>query len=259
MRIAALVPIDFQTDLRRVLWTGHSLAVAPSADALVALVRSGECHLSMVDPTGIRDDVFVTLLTAIANSGIALVIWSRPNAVTCERILQAAAMFPTMVLLRDIDDDAADLQAMLRAGGATTAAALLHHRLANALATLPSDLRARCSSMFNRISIPSAVEELAAGTRWHARTVRRHFAVAGLGTPGRFLRVMRVVRTWELLRAREASVSAVAKLCGFPSEKALRTQFALCVGAPPHRAIRDLERDSFVEQLVAALARSSSD
>jgi transcriptional regulator GlxA family with amidase domain len=160
-----------------------------------------------------------------------------------------------LVLLRGIDDDAGSLRAIVRAGGATSATTMLLHRLAKPLGCLPPDLQLRCTSMLGGVAIPGSVMEFAAGGHLNTRTMQRHFLEAGLGTPSHFLRVMRVVRTWDLLKDRTTPMREVAKACGFPSEKALRTQFSMCISCPPRRAIRQLTAESFVDRLMDALTR----
>jgi transcriptional regulator GlxA family with amidase domain len=110
--------------------------------------------------------------------------------------------------------------------------------------------------MFCGGPIPASVEAYTTGAGRTSRTVQRRFLEAGLGKPGRFLKIVRLARAWDLLQTLTTSLAEVAAICGFASEKALSAQFSLCVGAPPRRAIRRLTQEAFVAHLLSAITDS---
>ena len=107
--------------------------------------------------------------------------------------------------------------------------------------------------MFCGIPIPDSVQSYTTGAGRSSRTVQRRFVEAHLGAPGRFLKIVRLARAWELLKSTAMSLRHVADACGFASEKAMSQQFSLCVGAPPRRAVRRLTQEVFVELLLRAI------
>lgn len=257
MKIATLIPTSNEKALRRILWTGHTLSAVKSPEELVTLVRGGGCELIIIDPTGMRDESFADTLVAIVETGVAIAIWARKGAGTFARILQTSVLVPTTVLLRGVNDDENGLRQMVLVGGSTTATAVILHRLAGHILLLPQDSIVRRTAMFCGIPIPASVESYTTGAGRSSRTVQRRFVEAHLGSPGRFLKIVRLARAWELLRTTTAPLRQVADTCGFASEEALSRQFSLCVGLPPRRAIRRLTQETFVELLLRAITSRS--
>jgi AraC-like DNA-binding protein len=254
VKIAALISASCQTALRRILWTGHSLSAVRSPAELETLVSGGGCELVILDPTGMRDEVFSGTLKSVVQSGASFCIWARKSAPTYARIVQAAVFLPTTALLRGINDANEDLRAMVRLTGSSTATAMILHRLAGHVLQLPRDSIVRRTAMFCGIPIPDSVESYTTGAGRSSRTVQRRFVEAHLGTPGRFLKIVRVARAWELLKTTAMSLSDVATACGFSSEQAMSRQFSLCVGVPPRRAVRRVTQDAFVERLLGGIS-----
>lgn len=250
MKIAAFIPSESRVRLGRVLWKDHALVAVESAEALSIVAAARGCQLFVVDPQGMREDVFGAMLRAIKRSGVSLVLWTPLTPTSCARTLQASTTLAATVLLSGVDDDDDALRAIVRIGGDATAAARLLYRLAERIKLLPADVAAVCTSSLIGGKIPMSVEAFAERTSWSARTLHRQFVASHLGHPSRFAKIARLVRTWEAVQRRADSLSHVAKKHNYVSEKSLSSHYARFLGAPLSQVVRSLSSDSFVDRLV---------
>lgn len=113
------------------LTAGHQISTrARFATSLVGIIRSGQFGLVIVDPGGVRDDLYDATVTAVDEVGAMMCVMATLTAVSAARGLRASARMPTEVLFRGASGTRRVIRSLLGAGRAVSASAWVLHALA---------------------------------------------------------------------------------------------------------------------------------
>jgi hypothetical protein len=119
MLVAIMPPPALQKTLTRIrgIEIRQPMSVADAHRSL----RLAETRLVILDPAGLREDIFEAFLDCIVASGASLVLYGSLGSVFCARSVRAAKTMSIEIILSGGEDEFAVLTRMIRAIGSPTA------------------------------------------------------------------------------------------------------------------------------------------
>jgi AraC-like DNA-binding protein len=205
------------------------------ADAHRSL-RLAETRLVILDPAGLREDIFEAFLDCIVASGASLVLYGSLGSVFCARSVRAAKTMSIEIILSGGEDEFAVLTRMIRAIGSPTATSLL-------------------ISLFTDQASGGSAAQFAKRLSVDPSTIRTRLRSRGLRSPERLINCIRVARAYSVMSSSQAlSVAQTAARLGWPS-RTMRSQFQQLLSQSPRESVRDLSAKVVSTRLFEAAIR----
>jgi transcriptional regulator GlxA family with amidase domain len=160
------------------------------------------------------------------------------------------------VIVEGIDDAPQTFrQSLFEANGDVCAATIA--ALEPRLSTLPALIRARIRRVVMAPNEITTVGSLSDAVDVPVRTLDRHLMRACLPSPKAFVRFIRVVRAFALLRKPHAECERVAQSLGYSSGRRLSLDMRLIVGRPAAAARRTFTPSEFVRRALLFIERTA--
>ncbi len=255
MHIVACLPQDHLPGLKATLGPDTSVRAVYEMAELVEVCRSMTADALIIDPGYGREDFVEAIVRQATGLPITLILYTDLATPTvAQRILQAACAKCVDVAIRASDGapDAWWRRVRLRSEG--RAAAMLLHRIARRLQSLPTALQPAILKLFCGTDIPASVSDLARDANVSRQVLDRWSRRIGLRSPKAIIDAARLARYRDLRREEAHPHPIVLTTVGFES---VRTAAECCrrfTRLPLRHAIQDLSTHDFVDRVVAELA-----
>ena len=253
MKILALL----QTDARRVLasaLTGEQrLKKAADAQSVALALRDGECDALVLDPGMLDAQDFETVIAAVNESGVPMLIYSTLGPGAARRIVDAVDRTAREIVLRGSDDMPDVLRRKLAALVAPSAPAILLSKVASHFRVFPDRLQSVSVGLFGRAALPRWVSGLVKETGLARRTVDRWMDRGGIFGAARLLDTVRFASVWEPLVEHDMSVDQVAARCGYPRMRLFTAHSRRLTDVSPNELPSVYTRETFSARLAQAL------
>ena len=220
-----------------------------SASLVESSLRTAHAGLVVVDPSDLRDDAFLEMVSMIAKTGTPLVLYCDLNPTSAARVVMVARIMPVEVVFTGADGEEQIVRRALRAGGRQTVPALVFRGLSDCVAKLPQALAERFVSFFGGLSISCSVREFVRDLDADETTVRAWIRSSGLQPPSRILNCARVARVLACLADDPGCIEAVAERMMW-SIRTMRSQFSQLIGVSPICAARTMASNELAERLI---------
>jgi len=253
MKILALLPDDARDVLERSLTGEQRLTRAAGADAAASAIRERRCDALVFDPAIVDDRGFESVLTALNESGLPMLMYVTLGSDAAKRIVRAVDGAARELVLRRADDVPEVLQKRLAALVAPSAPALLLSKAATHFRNFPDKLQIASVSLFGRSTLPRWVPGLVKETGLARRTVDRWMHAGGIHGAARLLDAARLARVWEPLAEREMNPDQVALKFGYERLRLLAAHTKRIAGVAPHELGTHYNRKTFSARLADAL------
>ncbi len=253
MKILALVSDDSRQVLERCLRDLQKLTDAGGVKAAASALREGRCDAIVLDPAMLDSDEFETVLNAVHQSGVPLMLYTALSAVTARRVVQAVDGTAHELVLRGADDAPELLQRKLAALVAPSAQAILLSHAASHFRGFPDRLQTVSVSLFGRSALPRWVNGLVKESGLARRTVDRWMHNCGIAGAARLLDTVRLARVWEPLVERGMTEDEVARRFGYSRVRLLTAHTRRITGVLPRELTSQYTRETFGARLAAAL------
>jgi len=253
MKILALLPDDARHVLERSLTGAQHLTKAGGAASVASSLRERRCDALVLDPGMLDSDDFDTVMSAVNQSGVPMLMYTALGPVAARRILQAVDLEARELVLRGSDDVPEVLQRRLAALVAPSAPAILLSHAASHFRGFPDRLQTVSVSLFGRSTLPRWVTGVVKESGLARRTVDRWMHKSGISGAARLLDTARLARVWEPLVDRGIGVDEVAVRCGYARLRLLTAHTRRILDAAPHEIGNRYTRETFSARLADAL------
>jgi hypothetical protein len=253
MKILALVPEDARNVLERSLTGAQRLTKAGAADSAVCCLREGRCDAFVLDPDVVDGDDFETVMDAVNESGVPMLLYTTLGPVVARRILLAVDLAARELVLRGSDDVPEMLQRKLAALVAPSAPAILLSQAASHFREFPDRLQTVSISLFGRSTLPRWVDGLAKESGLARRSVDRWMSRGGLSGAARLLDAARLARVWEPLVERGMDAEEVSVRYGYAGLRLFTAHTRRILGVAPLALGDRYTRETFGNRLARAL------
>jgi AraC-like DNA-binding protein len=253
MKILALLPEDSRQQLERSLIGAQKLSKAVGADSAAASLRENRCDALVLDPEVLSAEDFETVLGAVNESGVPMLIYTTLSGNSARRIVTAVDGAAREILLRGSEDSPELLQRRLVALVAPSAPAILLSHAASHFRAFPERLQTVSVSLFGRSVLPRWVNGLVKESGLARRTVDRWMHKGGIAGAARLLDTARLARVWEPLVERHIAVEDVAVRCGYARMRLLTAHTRRIMGVNPTDLHNHFTRETFSARLSASL------
>ena len=253
MNILALLHADARHVLASALTGGQRLKKAGNAESVAAAVRSGDCDALVFDPGLLDPDDFETVISAVHESRVPMLIYTALGPVAARRIVETVDHTAHEMVLRGADDMPELLRQKLSALVAPSAPAILFSKVASRFRAFPERLQTVSVGLFARPTLPRWVSGLVKETGLARRTVDRWMDRGGLFGASRLLDTVRFARVWEPLVERGMSVDQVIAQCGYPRLRLFTAHSRRLTDVAPLELREAYTRETFSARLAQAL------
>ncbi|MGH7656294.1 MAG: helix-turn-helix domain-containing protein [Gemmatimonadaceae bacterium] len=253
MNILALLRADGRRILASALTGEQSLEEVDTAESASAAIRDGGCDALVFDPGLLDAEDFATVISAVNDSGVPMLIYTALGPVAARRIVETVDHAAREMVLRGMDDMPEVLREKLAALVAPSAPAILLSKVASRFREFPEPLQTVSVGLFARPTLPRWVGGLAKETGLARRTVDRWMNRGGLFGAGRLLDAARFARVWEPLVERGMSVDQVVAQCGYPRLRLFIAHSRRLTDVAPLELRDNYTRETFSERLAEAL------
>jgi AraC-like DNA-binding protein len=253
MLVAIMPPPALQKTLTRIrgIEIRQPMSVADAHRSL----RLAETRLVILDPAGLREDIFEAFLDCIVASGASLVLYGSLGSVFCARSVRAAKTMSIEIILSGGEDEFAVLTRMIRAIGSPTATSLLMSAFADRLTPGGDILAVGIISLFTDQASGGSAAQFAKRLSVDPSTIRTRLRSRGLRSPERLINCIRVARAYSVMSSSQAlSVAQTAARLGWPS-RTMRSQFQQLLSQSPRESVRDLSAKVVSTRLFEAAIR----
>jgi hypothetical protein len=181
MLVAIMPPPALQKTLTRIrgIEIRQPMSVADAHRSL----RLAETRLVILDPAGLREDIFEAFLDCIVASGASLVLYGSLGSVFCARSVRAAKTMSIEIILSGGEDEFAVLTRMIRAIGSPTATSLLMSAFADRLTPGGDILAVGIISLFTDRQAAVQLHNLRSDSQWTRRQYGQGCGRADSGHP----------------------------------------------------------------------------
>jgi AraC-like DNA-binding protein len=253
MRILALLPDNAHHLLERSLIGTQCLIKGGGAESVASWLREGRCDAFVFDPGLPESKDFNTVIGAVNESGVPMLLYATLRPVTARRIVNAVDLAPRELMLRGFDDVPEVLQRKLAALVAPSAPALLLSRAASHFRPFPDRLQALSVSLFCRRTLPRWVTGFVCESGLARRTVDRWMDIGGISGAARLLDTARLARVWEPLVECDVPATEVAVRFGYSRLRLLTAHVRRMTGVAPLELRDRFTRETFGARLADAL------
>ena len=137
MKILALLPADARHVLASALTGEQRLKKAGDAESVAAALRDGDCDALVFDPGLLDAGDFETVIGAVNESGVPMLIYTALGPVAARRIVETVDHAAREMVLRGTDDMPELLRKKLAALVAPSAPAILLSKVASHFRAFP--------------------------------------------------------------------------------------------------------------------------
>ncbi len=195
--------------------------------------------LVLLDPTRLREDRFVRLVTTLESSGIRIGVYCEGSPLAMQRVLAMNHRIAIEVVLQGEQRESERLERLLLAKHDTSAVSSTLHQIGGPLRRLPSMWADRLWSVFSNPTNVTAEGEHAAESLL-SRAARRALAAADL-RPGReVVRAARVSFAFDAMQHGGCDSAEAARLVGYNHVRSLETSYDALLRYPPTAAAAKL-------------------
>lgn len=257
MHIIACLSEDSFASLQRSLATGQTVRRVIERRQLQSEFARGGGDLFVFDPELGRDDFFASVMRAVAETPMPIVLMANLSGRTVARRILAGARYGVSdVLLEPFDVDARSLGARLQLAHESCATTLLLSRLSKHFESLPSRLQLPLfESMFGR-KPPVNVDTLAVTTALSRHTIDRWLQRAGLLGPKRVLDAVKLSRLKDRTRAAPHPARSL-EFAGFVSRRTAAERCSQLIRSSLSIAMVQMPTSEFVDRLASAVVAVS--
>src|SRR5665213_1224977 len=199
MRILAVLHPSARRVLENALTGDLRLTKAADPESVAAMLRDHACDALVFDPGLLGAEDFETVMSAVNESGVPMLIYTALGPLAARRIVEAVDHTAREMVLRGSDDMPELLRQKLTALVAPSAPAMLLSAVASHFRVFPEQLQTVSVGLFARVTLPRWVRGIVKETGLPRRTVDRWMDRGGIFGASRLLDVVRFARVWEPL------------------------------------------------------------
>lgn len=253
MRIVAFASQDVCDELASAVASTTWVKRVWNEDAFASAVHVGAAGLVVIDPAGLRADLFERLIWRAYQAPSAVAIYTELTRTTASRIVSAAHRHAVEVILRVERESRESLAARLELAAAGTVTSLLLQHLSEQSGLRVGALPETVVGLFCGAPLPRSVAAMAAAADLPLRSFGRAVTHAGISGPFQLLESARAARYYR--DARELALLSSAALSHRRSEVSLRLARDVFkrIGAPPPHDIFGFDGPKFLRLLDAYL------
>jgi hypothetical protein len=249
MRVLAFLPDESFHALTRALGPSDAVARLADLEALGRAVSSPRVDAIVVDPVSFSEKEWTQARQLLSVPHAPVLIYSRLDQASVQRVVAASAVGVHEVLLRELDDDPSALRRRLETLRRPPASAQLLSRLAPRIGALPPLLQGATLPLFCAAPVPRWADDLARTARMSRRSVDRWMGHAGLAGTATVLDVARLARIWSPIVVQKVPAAEVAVRGGYRRLRMLALHTRRIVGASPTLLESELSESEFVSRL----------
>jgi AraC-like DNA-binding protein len=253
MKILALLKADARRVLESALADDQRLKRARDAESVAAMLRRHACDALVFDPGLLDTDDFETVMRAVNESGVPMLIYTALGPLAARRIVEAVDHTAREMVLRGSDDTPELLRQKLAALVVPSAQAMVFSAVASHFRIFPEQLQIVSVGLFGRHALPRWVSGLVKETGLARRTIDRWMDRGGIFGASRMLDVVRFARVWEPLVERGMNVEQVSARCGYSRLRLFNAHSRRLTDATPLQLRTRYTRETFSARLAEAL------
>lgn len=253
MKILALLPRSARRVLEKALTDDLRLTKAADPESVAAMLREHACDALVFDPGLVDAEDFQTVMRAVNESGVPMLIYTALGPSAARRIVDAVDHTAREMILRGSDDMPELLRQKLTALIAPSAPAMVLSAVASRFRMFPEELQTVSVGLFARARLPRWVSGIVQETGLPRRTVDRWMDRGGIFGASRLLDVVRFARVWEPLVENGMNVEQVVAHCGYPRLRLFTAHSRRLTDVAPLELREAYTRETFSARLAEAL------
>lgn len=260
MHVAACVQPNKLVRLQGAAGDRHRVHAALDWAHADAMIRRQPVDVLVVDPQfDVPGDPGADRIRAVRNRyrSLPMIVYSVLAAQTLRPLVELGREGMEQLVLYGLDDDPQHLRQMLERQPGILLSERMLERLRRPLSRLPVGAASALERLVRNPSAFRGVTDVALASGLARRSLYRHLARAGLGSPREFVIGARLLRAYAFLREPSYSLDAVAGHVRFTDSDTMSRAMKWGVGSTPGRARDRMGPDEFVERLAARLAPSA--
>lgn len=184
-----------------------------------------------------RSDALERLLESVERSGASMLACAQFSSVSVSRLLKLVQRTPVTTIVWHADSMSMLAMQLGQLPRVAMNSQLLRF-LAPKLLRLPESIRNLCAVEICGPNNTGLRLDAARSVHLSVKTIGRSLSRVGLPMATALRRRACIALAWDYLHDEKLSLSAVAAMCGFGSERTLSETFRATFGAPPRRARR---------------------
>jgi hypothetical protein len=259
LRVAASLPDASQALLDGALPRSRfGLHRVLETQALMATLGRTDIHVLVVDPAQMRDIYFDTFITKAQDAPCALVFYTALDHIVARRIVRAAALVLSDVILVGFDDQATRVQHCIAGAASVSASTLLIRRMQDRIMALPPEIQLTLISLLYGAAFPKTAEGFAARCMMSRRSVDRWLRRCGLPSCAVAMDACRVARMWSEIECDFSEPAYSPAWAGYASNRTLADLFHNVTGLTKRSALHALSRSGVADRIENWLRHAAS-
>ncbi len=252
MHVATFLSARLLTHLRLALGRSHTVLAARSWGGFEHYARTSPVDVAVVEPCAFGDDRSADVSGFMQrHPSLPLVVYASISPAAMKATAAVARYGVRQVVLYGYDDAPARLRETIEAQPTNALASRLLTALRPQLDLLPAPVRGAVTIAISAPARFHHAPDLCAASGVTLRTVYRHLAAAGLGSPRRIVTAARLLRAFSYMREPGHSLEDVSAKLGYRRPRYLAANMREAVGATPQSFRAWMTPEEFVGRLAA--------